>query len=305
MAFVAPNGWTEEGTSRTAQVMGTTVHYHDVGDGPPLIMLHSYGPGTTAWITWHKVLPEFAKHFRCIAMDLPNFAKTGPIIYEVQGSVHKFQAQMAMALMDHLGIQRAHFVGNSQGGQTSMELAWMWPERIDKLVWGAGHIDIGPGMYLMGTGFPEEGIRASMEVGRGATKENVRRYLELHIVDKALITDELVDYILHMETGRPDLTEARGKVTRNSEGYPDNAREMRRIKAPTLMVWGREDRTCNVEIGMQALNLIPDSRLVVLKDTGHWVPFERPAEYSAHVLTFLRGYDAFGGGVGEKAAATA
>jgi 2-hydroxy-6-oxonona-2,4-dienedioate hydrolase len=40
-----------------------------------------------------------------------------------------------------------------------------------------------------------------------------------------------------------------------------------------------------------ALNVTPDARLVVLKDTGHWPPFERPAEYAAHVLTFLKGYD--------------
>ena len=39
--------------------------------------MHSYGLGTTAWITFFKVFPEFAKHFRCIAMDLPNFAKLG------------------------------------------------------------------------------------------------------------------------------------------------------------------------------------------------------------------------------------
>jgi pimeloyl-ACP methyl ester carboxylesterase len=40
-----------------------------------------------------------------------------------------------------------------------------------------------------------------------------------------------------------------------------------------------------------SLNVIADSRLVVLKDIGHWPPFEAPAEYTAHVLSFLKGYD--------------
>src|SRR6187551_3038520 len=83
--------FTEEGTSKTVEAMGTTIHYHEVGEGPPAIFLHSYGLGTTAWITWHKVLPAFAKHFRCIAMDLPNFAKTGPVMYDAP--IHTFQAK--------------------------------------------------------------------------------------------------------------------------------------------------------------------------------------------------------------------
>src|SRR5687768_2844459 len=128
MPFVAPNGKTEEPTSPTAQLMGTTVHYHEAGSGPPLVLLHSTGPGCADGITWQKLLAAFAKHFHCIAMDLPNYAKTGPIVYEVQGSVHKFQAEMPHAVMDHAGIGRAHIVGNSQGGETAMELAWVHPE---------------------------------------------------------------------------------------------------------------------------------------------------------------------------------
>ena len=56
MPFVASNGLTEEGTSRRIQVGGMTVHYHDLGAGEPVLFLHSYGPGTTAWITFHRAI---------------------------------------------------------------------------------------------------------------------------------------------------------------------------------------------------------------------------------------------------------
>src|SRR6266480_4530872 len=79
MAFITSNGLTESETSRTAQAGGMTVHYHDIGAGDPVLFLHSYGPGTTAWITFHKVVGALSQHFRCILMDLPNFSKTGPI----------------------------------------------------------------------------------------------------------------------------------------------------------------------------------------------------------------------------------
>src|SRR5260370_11069967 len=122
MSFVASNGLTEEGTSQTIQVGGQagdqagrmTVHYHDVGAGDPVLFLHSYGPGTTAWITFHKAIGALAPHFRCILMDLPNFSKTGPIVY--REGVHAVQARTALALLDALGIQPAHRVGSSPSG---------------------------------------------------------------------------------------------------------------------------------------------------------------------------------------------
>ena len=81
MPFIAPNGLTEAGTSKTVAAGGMTVHYHDVGEGEPVLFLHSYGPGATAWITFHKTVGGLSQHFRCILMDLPNFSKTGPIVY--------------------------------------------------------------------------------------------------------------------------------------------------------------------------------------------------------------------------------
>jgi pimeloyl-ACP methyl ester carboxylesterase len=277
--------FTEEGTSKTVQAMGTTIHYHEVGEGPPIIFLHSYGLGTTAWITWHKVLPEFAKHYRCIAMDLPNFAKTGPVIYDEP--THKFQAKTALALMDALGIEKAHIVGNSQGGQTSMVFSYMFPERTNKLIWGAGHIGTGGGYtgeYTF-TVKPEASGFINREAMDNPTLENFRRYLQFHIRDESQITDDLVQYVQHHYTYRQDMTEARAK----SHMVPYNhLYDMAGIKAPTLMIWGRYDRTCNFEIGFNSLNRIRNSRLVVLH-CGHWVPFEKPAEYTSHALNFLNG----------------
>ena len=275
---------TEEGTSKTIQAGGMNIHYHDVGEGPPLIMLHSYGLGTTGWITFYKILPEFAKHFRCIVMDLPNFAKTGPVVYTEP--THTFQAKTALALMDALGIEKADVLGNSQGGQSSMVFAYMFPDRIKKLVWGAGHIGTGGGYAAENliTVRPEASGLVSRDASENPTSENIRRYLSVHIRDQELITDELVEYILKSYTGRPDLAEARAKSRGASH---DHSHEMVNIKAPTLMVWGRYDRTCNFEIGINSLNHISNSRLVILH-CGHWVPFEKPEEYTAHVLNFLK-----------------
>jgi pimeloyl-ACP methyl ester carboxylesterase len=147
MPFIASNGLTEAGTAKTIAAGGMMVHYHDLGEGEPVLFLHSYGPGTTAWITFHKAVGGLSQHFRCILMDLPNFSKTGPIVY--REGVHAVQARTAVALLDALGIARACWVGNSQGGQSAMVAAITYPERVSKFVMGGSHIGTGGDRYLM------------------------------------------------------------------------------------------------------------------------------------------------------------
>jgi pimeloyl-ACP methyl ester carboxylesterase len=273
---------TESGTSKTIQAGGMQIHYHDVGQGEPVLFLHSYGPGTTAWITFSKTIGVLAQHFRCILMDLPNFGRTGPVIFNEP--VHDLQARTALSLMDALGIGQAHLVGNSQGGQSAMVFAYTYPARIRKLVTGACHIVTGGDQYLMANR-PSEGSRASREVIENPTRENVRRYLRVHLDAEALVTDALVAYIYQSHTGHPDHTEARQKSV--SVPY-DHGAAVATIKAPALIIWGRYDRMCAFEIGIAALNLIDDSRLVLLNKCGHWPPYEHPEEYTAQVLTFLQ-----------------
>ena len=206
--MAATTDLTEEGTSKTIQAGGMQIHYHEAGQGDPVIFLPSYGPGTTAWITFHKILGVLSQHFRCILMDLPNFGRTGPVVFNEP--VHDLQARTARDLMDALGIETAHLVGNSQGGQSAMVFAYTYPDRINKLVTGACHIVTGGDRYLMGNR-PSEGSRATREVHDQPTRENVRRYLRVHLDDAALVTDELVEYIYQSHTGHPDHEAARSK----------------------------------------------------------------------------------------------
>src|SRR5262249_21248402 len=184
MAFIASNGLTEAGTSKTVQAGGMTIHYHDIGTGEPVLFLHSYGPGTTAWITFYKTIGVLSQHFRCILMDMPNFSKTGPIVYHER--VHAVQARTAVALMDALGIQRAHYAGNSQGGQSSLVAAISYPSRTNKFVMGDSHIGTGGDQSLMANR-PREGSRATREAMTNPTRYNIRRYLRVHIDDETLV----------------------------------------------------------------------------------------------------------------------
>src|SRR2546425_2990944 len=222
MAFITSNGLTESETSRTAQSCDMTVHYHDIGTGDPVLFLHSYGPGTTAWIPSHKIVDALSRHFRCILMDLPNFSKTGPIVY--REGVHAVQARTAVALLDALGIARAHWVGNSQGGQSAMVAAITYSERVGKFVMGGSHIGTGGDRYLMANR-PSEGSRATRQAVDDPSRENIAHYLRVRIDDESLVTDELVDYIHRAHTWAQEFIEARRQSASLPHDYtPDRAR---------------------------------------------------------------------------------
>ena len=102
---------------------------------------------------------------------------------------------------------------------------------------------------------------------------------------EGLTTDDLVDYIYQNYTGHPDHIEADQKST--SVPY-DHGGDLVNIEASSLIIWGRFDRMCVFEIGIAALNHIDDSRMVLLNNCGHWAPYEKPEEYTSHVLNFLR-----------------
>jgi len=109
----------------------------------------------------------------------------------------------------------------------------------------------------------------------------------VHIDDEGLVTDELVDYIHRAHTWSQEFTEAR----RQSESLPhDYTPDLAGITSPVLLIHGRYDRMVPFEVSIAILNHITDSRLVLLNNCGHWPPFEKPAEWTAHVLAFLRGY---------------
>src|ERR1700758_4502600 len=182
MPFIGSNGLTEAGTSKTISAGGMNVHYHDVGAGKPVLFLHSYGPGTTAWITFHKTVGLLSQHFRCILMDLPNFSKTGPIVY--REGVHAVQARTAVALLDALGIARANWVGNSQGGQSAMVAAMTYPDRVGKFVMGGSHTAPGGAVSLWATR-PWEASRAPRRALDAPSRDNIRRYLAVHIDDES------------------------------------------------------------------------------------------------------------------------
>src|SRR5690606_22347740 len=109
-----------------------TTNYHDLGDGPPLLLLHGSGPGVSAWANWRLPMPYLTEHHRVIAPDLAGFGYS-----QVPGGWEYSRAtwlQQIVDLLDALGLERVSVVGNSFGGSMALALAISHPERVDRLV---------------------------------------------------------------------------------------------------------------------------------------------------------------------------
>jgi pimeloyl-ACP methyl ester carboxylesterase len=283
VAYIASNGLTEEGTGKSfIDDAGMPIHYHDIGEGEPIIFLHTWGPGSTSWLTWHKVIGEFSKHFRCLLMDMVNYGKTGPLVYNEPG--HSVQSRTARKLMDHLGIASAMFVGVSMGGTTCLVSAIEDPKRVKKIVLGGSHASTGGDPYIIAN-FPSEGSLAARAAYGNGTRENLTRYLKTHIWDQDMATDtELVDYTYNQWNNHPDhvaAQQASKSVNHSNLGLLET------IKVPVKVVHGRFDRMVTVEQALMLIGYMPQADLVVLNRCGHWAPYERPEAYLANVLPFL------------------
>jgi 2-hydroxy-6-oxonona-2,4-dienedioate hydrolase len=276
---------SESATSRTAFVAGMTVHYHDLGEGPPLLMLPSFGPrpGTTAWLTFGKVVGALSQHYRCIMMDLPNYGRSGPVVFHEP--LHDFFGRVALELMASLGYDRFTALGNSQGGQVAGDMAVMYPEHIERVVFGAGHISTGGDKYLHGS-WPAEAGRLGREAEADVPdRDKLRRFMRALVYDESLITEELVDSFYEMRNTSPAYLEA---IAASVLVPKNNLGEIARISVPALIIHGRFDREVPFEQGLALLSYVRSADLVVLNNCGHWPPFERPEDYSSIVLDFLK-----------------
>src|ERR1051326_8943831 len=123
---------TFEATRPREQVGDITLHYNEAGEGDQvLIALHGSGPGVSGWSNFKGNLPVFAEHFRTILVDQPGFGWSDKPV--IDGSTITYAARAVKGLMDKLGIERAHLLGNSYGGAVSTRLARDYSETIDKM----------------------------------------------------------------------------------------------------------------------------------------------------------------------------
>ncbi len=282
---------SQESVRKSADVHGIKINYYEAGSatelggGLPLVMLHGGGPGASSWSNFGPALPGFAEKFRTILIDQPGFG--GSDKPEVEGNYYRHAAKYVIGLLDQLGIDRVHLLGNSLGGGTAMRLALEHPDRVGRLIL------MGPGGLSLNLfhADPTEGVKRLMEFNMSPTKESLKDFISTMVVNQDLVTDELVEARFADATapGAREAMMSMGMSFYNPESFEDGMlwREAHRLRKHTLLTWGREDRVNPLDGAMVALKLIPKAQLHVFPNCGHWAQIEAAEEFLEVSAQFL------------------
>ncbi len=263
------------------------LRYYDVGDGPPLLMLHGSGPGVTGWRNFGGNLPSFSPSFRCLVLELPGFGVSDPTDQHPMLS----SAPAVTRLLDALALDSVDIVGNSMGGMVAAQVAIQQPERVRRLitVGGLGRNILSPS--------PGEGIKLLQDFTEEPSRDRLDAWLQSMVHDPATVTDQMREERWAQATEEKTLASARLMYSRaamefglaiqdKSETRPLWA-DLHRIQARTLITWGRDDRVSPIDMALLPMRTIPQVELHVFPNCGHWVMIEQREAWERVVLEFL------------------
>jgi proline iminopeptidase len=263
------------------------LYYEEAGTGTPILFIHEFA---SDWRGWEPQMREFGKRYRCIAYSARGYTPSD-VPDDANAYTYKHVMLDAVAVLDHLNIDRAHLIGLSMGGYTSLQVALNHPQRVRSMVLaGAGSgserwytANFHKHSKAIGDQFEREGAAAvARTYGMSASRipfliKDPRGYAEF--------TTRLAEHdpkgSAHtsrgFQGGRPSLY--------------DFEAEMKALQTPALIMVGDEDDRC-MEPGLFLKQTLPASGLVMFPKTGHVVNLEEPDLFNRVVGEFLTRVDA-------------
>ena len=249
-------------------------------------MLHGGGPGASGLPNFTRNTAALAERFRLIVPDLPGYGRStkGLDRSDPFGDL----AGAILGLLDALDIGKAHLLGNSLGGAAALRLALEAPDRAGRLVL------LGPGGIDTSRRPPTEGLLHLLDyyAGEGPTREKCEQFIRQDLVfDGAALPEAIIDarYVASLD---PDVV-ANPPLVRPKD-LPDPRvldltldPRLGALEAPTLVLWGVEDRVNPASGGRSLQERMPNCDLTLLSRTGHWVQWERAAAFNAAAIAHL------------------
>lgn len=276
-------------TEHTVTVAGKPIFFAEAGAGPAVVLLHGGGPGASGVSNYARNIDALAQHFRVIVPDMPGYGRS---VKEVdQRDPFGCLADMIRGLLDELGLDTAHLVGNSYGGACALRLALDTPARVGKLVL------MGPGGIGTTRGAPTAGLKTLLAYygGDGPSRDKLANFIRTYLVyDGAAVPDDLIDlrYAASIDpevVANPPLRRPSGPTALRTLWRMDLTRDSRLadLQTPALVLWGRDDKVNKPAGGPMLLNLMPNAELVMTSRTGHWMQWERAELFNRLVTEFL------------------
>ena len=265
--------------TQAVEVDGLRIRYKDTGprDAPAILLLHGFGSSLQTWDAWADSLD---KRYRVIRLDLPGFGLTGPS--PTNDYSEQTDTETLTRFIDQLGVRQLAVVGHSMGGKMAWSLAASQPARITALV------------LMAPDGYPRPEDIGTKPYASSSVMHLIKYFLPKYFLEKSLepafydatqLNETLVNryYDMLRAPGVRAAILARGDQT----VYTDPVPRLKRITAPTLLLWGEEDQMIPSRNAQDYERDIPRSTTVLLPQSGHLIQEERPDVGLTAVSHFL------------------
>mgnify|MGYP006157145713 FL=1 len=268
--------------SEFVEVNGMQVHYRDEGTGFPIVLMHGTAASLHTYDAWTK---QLSKDYRVIRLDLPAFGLTGPnknADYSIE-SYTKFLSQF----LEKIKVDKFYLAGNSLGGNIAWNYAAEYPEKVLKLILidasGLPTFTPQPSIFKMA----KTPILNSLFLYI-TPKFIIRKNIEQVYADKLKVTDALVTryHKMSLRTGNRKAFIDRAKTDFNL-AEKVNLVKLKSVKTTTLLIWGAKDTWIPLGNGKRMDSMLPNSKLVILENSGHVPMEENPKESLEFLKSFL------------------
>ena len=253
---------------------GVRIYWEEHGAGQPILMI--MGLSFTIEM-WHRLIPELARHYRLIMFDNRGMGRSD--VPKGRFSIGQM-ANDAVAVMDAAGVSAAHVLGASMGGMIAQELALRFPNRVCSLMLGCtshgGLISRWPSFHHR----PRKAAFSGSD--RIARERSLNDLLYAETTMRELIEEDLM---------------IRSKCCWTQEGFLkqfgaillwSSYLRLPRIRVPTLVVHGAEDRLIPPGNGRTVARRIPGARFKVIPNAGHVMMTDQPERCLAEIMNFLK-----------------
>ncbi|MCE8001997.1 alpha/beta fold hydrolase [Billgrantia ethanolica] len=244
------------------------------GEGTPLIVVHGLLGSAD---NWRSHVKQWQEQRRVVAVDLRNHGRSP----HAEGMSYGEMAEDLLALMDRLGIDRAHLLGHSMGGKVVISVARMAPQRVASLIvadiapqeYGHGHDAVFAGLRNLQRGRPENRREADALLAEHVEERATRLFLATNLERDA-------DGMLALRVGLDQIEAGYEEIMQAPAG--EGA-----FDGPVLVLRGGRSHYVPDSALPALREVLPTAEVMTLQDAGHWLHAEQPEAFQAKVNDFL------------------
>ncbi|MEO8143877.1 MAG: alpha/beta fold hydrolase [Betaproteobacteria bacterium] len=260
---------------------GTRLHYEEAGSGMPLLFIHEFAGD---YRSWEPQMRFFSRYFRCIAYNARGFP---PSDIPADGARYSqaIARDDAVAVLDHLKIDKAHVCGLSMGGFAALHVGIAYPKRVRSLVIGGCGYGAEPDK--------KSKFQAECEAAAASFESNWAEASKKYAIGPTRVQYQAKDprgwaefaAQLAGQSAKGHALTMRGVQMQRPSLY-ELVEDMKKIDLPTLILTGDEDDPC-LEPALLMKRSIPAAGLVVLPYSGHTINIEEPDAFNRAIMEFL------------------